>query len=108
MFTSTIASRKTPLLCIAAFIVLTSFIGYSQTPAPTKPDPLKALQWRSIGPYRAGRDDALAGVATQPMVLLRSNGWWRLEDNRWWHQLGGSPMVLFSALVQSERLRFRF
>ena len=83
MFTSTIASRKTLLLCIAIFIVLTSVIGYSQTPAPTKPDPLKALQWRSIGPYRGGRVDAVAGVATQPMVFYygaTGGGIWKTTD----------------------------
>jgi hypothetical protein len=32
-------------------------------------DPLKVLQWRSIGPFRGGRVTAVAGVASQPMVF---------------------------------------
>src|SRR5678815_3997813 len=82
MFTSTIASRKNTLLSISIFIVLTSVIAYSQTPAPTNPDPLKALQWRSIGPYRGGRSAAVSGVSSQPFVFYYGStggGVWKLS-----------------------------
>src|SRR5882672_1842428 len=32
-------------------------------------DALKALQWRSVGPFRGGRSTAVTGVASQPMVF---------------------------------------
>src|SRR5690348_7541313 len=52
-----------------------------QTQAPT--DPLKPLQWRSIGPYRGGRADAVTGVASQPLVFYygaTGGGVWKTTD----------------------------
>src|SRR5206468_6597585 len=46
-------------------------------------DPLKPLQWRSIGPYRGGRVDAVAGVASQPAVFYfggTGGGVWKTTD----------------------------
>jgi photosystem II stability/assembly factor-like uncharacterized protein len=46
-------------------------------------DPLKALQWRSIGPFRGGRSTAVAGVASQPMVFYfggTGGGVWKTTD----------------------------
>ena len=46
-------------------------------------DPLKVLQWRQIGPFRGGRSTAVAGVATQPMVLYfggTGGGVWKTTD----------------------------
>src|SRR2546426_7535270 len=47
------------------------------------PDPLKVLQWRSIGPFRGGRSTAVAGVASQPMVFYfggTGGGVWKTMD----------------------------
>src|SRR5438034_789494 len=47
------------------------------------PDPLKVLQWRSIGPFRGGRSAAVAGVASQPMVFYfggTGGGVWKTMD----------------------------
>jgi photosystem II stability/assembly factor-like uncharacterized protein len=57
--------------------------------APTSPaqskdsDPLKLLQWRSIGPHRGGRVTAVAGVSSQPMVYYfgaTGGGVWKTTD----------------------------
>jgi photosystem II stability/assembly factor-like uncharacterized protein len=49
-----------------------------------KPDnPLKGLQWRSIGPFRGGRVTAVAGVPSQPMVYYfgaTGGGVWKTTD----------------------------
>ncbi len=54
------------------------------SPAPT-PDnnPLKALQWRLIGPFRGGRVTAVSGVASQPLVYYfggTGGGVWKTTD----------------------------
>jgi len=53
------------------------------TPAPGDSDPLKALQWRLIGPFRGGRSTAVAGVASQPLVYYfggTGGGVWKTVD----------------------------
>jgi photosystem II stability/assembly factor-like uncharacterized protein len=56
-------------------------------PAPTAlaqaADPFSGLHWRTIGPTRAGRARALAGVPTQPNVFyigFDNGGVWRTTD----------------------------
>jgi photosystem II stability/assembly factor-like uncharacterized protein len=46
-------------------------------------NPLRILQWRSIGPFRGGRSTAVAGVASQPMVYYfgaTGGGVWKTTD----------------------------
>jgi photosystem II stability/assembly factor-like uncharacterized protein len=54
------------------------------SPTPAKPaDPLKNLQYRSIGPFRGGRVTAVAGVASQPNVYYfgaTGGGVWKTTD----------------------------
>ena len=53
------------------------------TPAATDADPLKAMQWRLIGPFRGGRSDAVAGVASQPLIYYfgaTGGGVWKTVD----------------------------
>src|SRR5881396_1579965 len=55
----------------------------ASTSASTQADALKALQWRSIGPFRGGRSTAVAGVASQPMVFYfggTGGGVWKTTD----------------------------
>ncbi|MEK6282820.1 MAG: glycosyl hydrolase [Acidobacteriota bacterium] len=55
----------------------------SASPAPSEADPLKALQWRSIGPFRGGRVTAVAGVSSQPLVYYfgaTGGGVWKTVD----------------------------
>ncbi len=57
------------------------FSSSAQQPAPA--NPLKGLQWRSIGPFRGGRVTAVAGVPSQPMVYYfgaTGGGVWKTID----------------------------
>ena len=51
--------------------------------APASVDPAAAMHWRHIGPTRAGRTRAVAGVASQPNVAyigFDNGGLWRSTD----------------------------
>src|SRR5215510_5438876 len=78
---------KTCFACGLLFSVLAMASVVAQQPQPSPPakdsNPLKALQWRSIGPYRGGRVTAVAGVASQPMVFYfgaTGGGVWKSTD----------------------------
>jgi photosystem II stability/assembly factor-like uncharacterized protein len=66
---------------LIATLILASFFAlraYSQTP-----DFSSALRWRTIGPFRAGRARALAGVAGHPTIFyigFDNGGLWRSTD----------------------------
>lgn len=73
---------------ISAIGVL-AFVSLSLSAAPPAPaqqpsvDPGFAMHWRHIGPVRAGRTRALAGVASQPNVFYAgfdNGGVWRSTD----------------------------
>ena len=74
-------------LLFVAFSVST-LTKAQQAPTPTSTpasdaDPLKALQWRLLGPFRGGRSTAVAGVASQPMVYYfggTGGGVWKTTD----------------------------
>ncbi len=58
-------------------------IHAQRPPAPKEAELLKALQYRSIGPYRGGRSAAVAGVASQPNVYYygaTGGGVWKSTD----------------------------
>src|SRR5215471_276885 len=60
---------------------LVSFVHGSQ--ASRQVDPATAMRWRQIGPPRAGRARALAGVPSQPNVFyigFDNGGVWRSTD----------------------------
>jgi len=84
MFKTCRASRKSLVLCLAFLLALSATPIRAQTPAPAeKPDPLKALQYRSIGPYRGGRCAAVTGVPSQPSVFYygaTGGGVWKSTD----------------------------
>jgi photosystem II stability/assembly factor-like uncharacterized protein len=75
-------------LCAAGGFSPASAQQSQPTPSPTPAsvrdsDPLKLLQWRSIGPFRGGRVTAVAGVASQPMVYYfgaTGGGVWKTTD----------------------------
>ena len=55
----------------------------AQTPQVKDSNPLKLLQWRSIGPFRGGRVTAVAGVPSQPFVYYfgaTGGGVWKTTD----------------------------
>ena len=84
MSKTTIAFRKTAILFLLTALSLFAVTTNAQSSqTPTSNEPLKALQWRSIGPYRGGRVDAVAGVASQPMVFYygaTGGGIWKTTD----------------------------
>lgn len=78
MFKTLSASRL--ILCIAIAFVS---IQAQRPPASKEAELLKALQYRSIGPYRGGRSAAVAGVASQPNVYYygaTGGGVWKSTD----------------------------
>ncbi|MGH9932323.1 MAG: WD40/YVTN/BNR-like repeat-containing protein [Pyrinomonadaceae bacterium] len=78
------------LVLLAALSVATATQAQTQdkptattAPAANDADPFKALQWRSIGPFRGGRSTAVAGVASQPLVYYfggTGGGVWKTTD----------------------------
>jgi hypothetical protein len=85
MFKTLCASRKSVILCVLA---LSAISVYAQTQTPSESDPLRAFQYRSIGPYRGGRCAAVAGVPSQPFVYYygaTGGGVWKTTDggNNW-------------------------
>ena len=86
MFQTCRASRKSVILCLAFALVLsaTALRAQNASAPPAKPpDPLKSLQYRSIGPYRGGRCAAVAGVPSQPFVFYYGStggGVWKTTD----------------------------
>ena len=69
--------RKSVILCLAVTLFFSATLINAQT------DLLKALQYRSIGPYRGGRSAAVAGVPSQPFVFYygaTGGGVWKSTD----------------------------
>src|ERR1043165_5601830 len=60
--------RKSVILCLAVTLFFSATLINAQT------DLLKALQYRSIGPYRGGRSAAVAGVPSQPYTICGGMG----------------------------------
>jgi photosystem II stability/assembly factor-like uncharacterized protein len=71
-------------LCLTIILTLSAVPVQAQNGTPPKqPDLLKALQYRSIGPYRGGRSAAVAGVPSQPYVFYygaTGGGVWKTTD----------------------------
>ncbi|MEP6707292.1 MAG: glycosyl hydrolase [Pyrinomonadaceae bacterium] len=74
-------------LLLAVTWMTTVINGQQTTPASQsaqkETDPLKALQWRAIGPFRGGRSTAVTGVASQPLVFYfggTGGGVWKTTD----------------------------
>ncbi|WP_249067074.1 VPS10 domain-containing protein [Halalkalibaculum roseum] len=68
---------------------ITQSFAQSQTDEPRiNPELLKALEYRSIGPYRGGRVTAVAGTSSKPFTFYMGStggGVWKTEDagERW-------------------------
>src|SRR5438132_10829413 len=83
--------RAVSALSLLSFICSLAISSAAQrrqaTPAETSTavaaNPLKALEWRQIGPFRGGRSTAVAGGASQPMVFYfggTGGGVWKSSD----------------------------
>jgi photosystem II stability/assembly factor-like uncharacterized protein len=71
------------LICLGALFVVSAQAQRPASASDSDADPMKALQWRSIGPFRGGRSDAVTGVASQPMVYYfggTGGGVWKTTD----------------------------
>ena len=69
-------------------VIVASLAAAPAPQAPASVDPAAAMRWRHIGPTRAGRARAVAGVASQPNVAyigFDNGGMWRSTDygNTW-------------------------
>src|SRR4029078_10034027 len=83
MSKTTLALRKTAILFLLTALSLFAVTTKAQSPQNPTNEPLKDLQWRSIGAYRGGRVDAVTGVASQPMVFYygaTGGGIWKATD----------------------------
>jgi photosystem II stability/assembly factor-like uncharacterized protein len=71
-------------VCLTFVLFLSAIAIHAQNGTPPKPpDPLKSLQYRSIGPYRGGRSAAVTGVPSQPFVFYygaTGGGVWKTTD----------------------------
>lgn len=71
-------------IMLAAFSLSYSTLAQQPaSPSGNDADPLKAVQWRLIGPFRGGRVTAVAGVASQPLVYYfggTGGGVWKTID----------------------------
>ncbi|HTI38812.1 MAG TPA: hypothetical protein VL484_14710 [Vicinamibacterales bacterium] len=71
---------------LSAIVTLSLFTAAPfafQTASSTRVEPSAAMQWRQIGPTRAGRARAVAGVPSQPNVAyigFDNGGVWRSTD----------------------------
>src|SRR5262245_50016440 len=67
---------------LAALVALPAAVPVPP-PRPAAVDPASAMHWRHIGPTRAGRARAVAGVAAQPNLAyigFDNGGVWRSSD----------------------------
>src|SRR5271166_3280263 len=82
-----VLSRSTRSL-FAATIILASL---SLSAGTIDPSHYADLKWRCIGPFRAGRTVAVAGIASQPNVFYMSpnnGGVWKTDDfGRTWRPI---------------------
>ena len=69
---------------VASILIVFSSVGYAQASSDDIPSKLLAgLQWRLIGPFRAGRVTAVAGSSSQPNTYYfgtPGGGVWKTND----------------------------
>jgi len=72
-------------------LILFTFVSFIATAQPISPELYQDLEYRMIGPFRAGRTVAAVGVPTQPNVFytgVNNGGVWKSDDyGRTWNPI---------------------
>src|SRR5512146_1542899 len=97
-------SRTRGVFCFAILFAFFSSAANSQT---VSPDHFNSLRWRLIGPFRAGRVSAVAGVPTQPNVYYigtPGGGVWKTDDaGQTWNPISKDiPVASIGAMAVAE------
>ncbi len=98
--------NKLIILLLLFLVVAPGFAQKKGTSAPAKSSTTydeklyNALEWRSIGPYRGGRADAVTGVPGKPNLFYfgaTGGGIWRTTDagNSWENISDGNPCLSY-------------
>ena len=92
-------SRVLRVIPAALLLLVTASLAVAQAP-----DTYAEMHWRSIGPPRAGRARALAGVPSQPNVFYAgfdNGGVWRTTDygSTWEPLFDGEPTGSIGAIA---------
>lgn len=94
----TLLSCRTSASLLILLLSCVSLQAQPRATASPSPDayPLKALQWRSIGPFRGGRVTAVAGIPSQPLVYYfgaTGGGVWKTVDGGInWEPISDGPV----------------
>ena len=89
-------------------LILLALVAFAQRPAPSGQFPsavLAGLQWRDVGPMRAGRTFGVAGHADQPDTFYMGSvggGVWKTENSgRTWYPISdeGIPIGSIGAIA---------
>ena len=99
--------RLSPLLMTVALTALASIaLGEAARAQTYSPELFSQMQWRPIGPLRAGRGRAVAGVPSQPSTFYIGNddgGVWKSTDygNSWYPIFDEEPTSSIGAIAVS-------
>lgn len=83
LLSSAVRDRVALAVSLAIAFLITGSLNNSAALAQVDPGLLSSLRWRNIGPHRAGRTRAVAGVPSQPNVFYMAQvngGVWKTDD----------------------------
>lgn len=99
-----IRTRARGFVCLA---ILFLFVVPALIAQTVPPDRFSSLRWRLIGPFRAGRVSAVAGVPTEPNMYYigtPGGGIWKTDDaGQTWNPISDTvPVASIGAMAVSE------